>query len=183
MLPGASSRHESRAQRQMPRNFVGKSRHLRSTLRSAVSAEMRITKIVIRDEVEFEQRATSQRGRRPSRLHTGVPFTYSFDRLTPLAGSIRDEALPRVAPAPLCPGSAAARCVVRARPWSRISESGSRCSSRRIPTESLSDAVRQSPRHDQGIPVGSIQSRVRHRRSAKAARGAMTASPMSSVRA
>src|SRR5438093_810859 len=95
----------------------------------------------------------------------GVPSTYSFDLLTLLSGSIRDEALPRVAPPPPCPGSAAARCVVPARPWSRISGSGSRCSSRRIPTGSPSDAVRRSPRHDQGIPFGSIQSRARHRRS------------------
>src|SRR5213596_3203466 len=50
----------------------------------------------------------------------GVPSTYSFYLLTLLSGSIRDEALPRVAPPPPGPGSAAARCGVPARPWSRI---------------------------------------------------------------
>src|SRR2546426_12575020 len=37
----------------------------------------------------------------------GVPSTYSPDRLTPLAGGIRDGAHPRGAPPPPCPGSAA----------------------------------------------------------------------------
>src|SRR5439155_9482080 len=95
---------------------------------------------------------------------TPVPSTYSPDRLTPLAGGIRDGAHPRGAPPPPCPGSAAAHSVARVRPWPTISGSGSRCSSLRTWTGSPADAVRRSPRHGQGIPVESIQSRARHRR-------------------
>src|SRR5206468_3824202 len=84
------------------------------------------------------------------------PSTYSPDRLTPLAGGIRDGAHPRGAPPPHCPGSAPAHSVARVRPWPTISGSGSRCSSRRTSTGSPADAVRRSPRHGQDIPVESI---------------------------
>src|SRR2546422_6732884 len=55
-----------------------------------------------------------------------VPSTYSSDRLTPLAGGIRDGAHPRGAPPPPSPGSAAAHSVSRVGPWPTISWSGSR---------------------------------------------------------
>src|SRR6266566_2850369 len=96
-----------------------------------------------------------------------VPSTYLSERLTPLSGGIRDGAHPRVASPPPCPGSTAARSGARARPWPMISVSGSCCSSARTPTTSVSDAVRRSPPHGQGIPVGLIQLRARHRRFAK----------------
>src|SRR2546425_6315003 len=95
-------------------------------------------------------------------------FQLFSDRLTPLAGGIRDGAHPRGAPPPHCPGSAPAHSVARVRPWPTISRSGSRCSSPRTSTGSPADAVRRSPRHGQGIPVESIQSRARHKRFARA---------------
>ena len=49
---------------------------------------------------------------------SAVPSTYSSDRLTPLAGGIRDGAHPRGPPLPHCPGSAAAHSVARVRPRS-----------------------------------------------------------------
>src|SRR3989442_8110505 len=45
-----------------------------------------------------------------------VPSTYSPHWLTPLCGGIRDGAPPRGAPAPPCPGSAAAHSVARGPP-------------------------------------------------------------------
>src|SRR5213593_990819 len=88
--------------------------------------------------------------------------------ITPLGGDIRDGDHPRVAPSQPCPGSAAAPSVARARPWPTTSVSESRCSNRRTPTGSTSDVVRRSPRHGQGIPVGSSQSHAPHRRFATA---------------
>src|SRR5438128_8028737 len=97
----------------------------------------------------------------------GVPSTYLFERLTPLSGGIRDGAHLCLASPPPCPGSAAARSGARARPWPTISGSGSCCSSARTPTAAASDAVRRSPPHGQGIPVGLIQLRARHTRFAR----------------
>jgi len=49
-----------------------------------------------------------------------VPSTYSSDRLTPLAGRIRDGAHRRVATPPPFLASAAAHYAARARPWRGI---------------------------------------------------------------
>src|SRR5207249_1507553 len=98
----------------------------------------------------------------------GCAFHLLGRRLTLPAASIHDEAHRRGAPPPPGPGSVAAHSATPARPSPAISVSGSRCNSRRTSTESPADAARPLPRHGQGTPAESSQSRAPHRRFATA---------------